>query len=744
MKRSNLRIAGIFTVIAVLSLVVVINVFVVTIGGVHMRSGTNILASKEGSQERQETLPARRGYIRDRNGSIIAQDQDTYTIKAVLSKDRTGAYAYVDNKEFTAAALAPILGMSEEEIMNYLNLQDQGVYETLLGEKGKGLTIEQKEAIEAIEYTPDPNKKYPGLPGIEFDKTTTRFYSPGKFASNLLGFANYDEEQQRIVGQIGIEAFQDAVLKGSDGLVTYQKDALGYKLPGTEKTEKAAVNGNDVYLTLDKDVQSALEVALQSTMEANGAERAWGVIMEVETGKILAWAGYPTFDLNKRNSESYVDLPSMYVFEPGSVMKPFAYAAAMDAGVYKGDDTVFTGRFCIAYDENGGLYRTSGPCEENGNINDAERAGWGTISFDDGLIRSSNTCIATLLTDYLSTDVFWDYLDKFGFFKQTGIEGLSQSEEFGIKNDKTPLDRVAAGFGQGSAVTTLQLMQAYTAIFNDGIMVRPYYIDKIVNPNTNEIIESGKTQYVYTDEQGQPVPVLKKETTEKILKLMEQIVEDPEKGTAHKYKIDGVSMVAKTGTGEIAKDGSYGDTVYTSSIMAASPADDPKIMMYYAFESSNYLYYSADYFKNAFMTALDAASINNAQPLKAVAYDNSYGSTYQEYTMPTLVNHTLQYANWKLDEMDVDRIIIGDGNQVVSQYPKMGTTIGTKQHAFVKTDGINYTMPDMTGWAYKDVQIFKELSGMSIEMTGQGVVVWQNLDAGTSIFADTEIKVTLD
>ena len=98
--------------------------------------------------------------------------------------------------------------------------------------------------------------------------------------------------------------YKRQVLKGSDGLVTYQKDALGYKLPGTEKTEKAAVNGNDVYLTLDKDVQSALEVALQSTMEANGAERAWGVIMEVETGKILAWAGYPTFDLNKRNIES--------------------------------------------------------------------------------------------------------------------------------------------------------------------------------------------------------------------------------------------------------------------------------------------------------------------------------------------------------------------------------------------------------------------------------------------------------
>lgn len=743
MKRSNLRIAGVLSVIALISLVIVINVFVVTIGGVHLRSGTNILVNKEGSQERQEILPARRGYIRDRNGSVIAQDQDTYTIKAVLSKDRTGAYAYVEDKEFTAAALAPILDMSEEDIMSYLNLQDQGVYETLLGEKGKGLTIEQKETIEAIEYTPDPNKKYPGLPGIEFDKTTTRFYSPGKFASNLLGFANYDEEQRRIVGQIGIEAYQDSALKGTDGLITYQKDALGYKLPGTEKTELAAVNGNDVYLTLDKDVQSALEVALQSTMDANGAERAWGVIMEVETGKILAWAGYPTFDLNKRNIESYVDLPSMYVFEPGSVMKPFVYAAAIDSGVYKGEDTVYTGRFCVAYDENGTLYRASGPCSENGNINDAERAGWGTISFDEGLIRSSNTCIATLLTDYLSTDIFWNYLDKFGFFKKTGIEGLSLSEEFGIKNDVQPLDRIAAGFGQGSAVTTLQLMQAYSAIFNDGIMVRPYYIDKIVNPNTNEIIESGTTQYVYTDAEGAPQAILKKETTDKILELMEQIVEDPEKGTAHKFKIDGVSMVAKTGTGEIAKNGSYGDTVYTSSIMAASPADDPKIMMYYAFESSNYLYYSADYFKNAFMTALDAASINNPAPMQAKALDNSYESIYAEYEMPTLINHTLQYANWKLDEMDVERVIIGDGNQVVAQYPKPRSIIGSKQHAFVKTNGINYTMPDMTGWAYKDVQIFKELSGMSIDITGQGVVVWQNLDAGTSIFTDTEIKVTL-
>ena len=117
----------------------------------------------------------------------------------------------------------------------------------------------------------------------------------------------------------------DEQLKGEDGLLVYQKDAIGYSLPGTEKIEKNAVNGNDVYLTINKEVQSALESALQSTLDENSATLAWGVVMEVKTGKILAYGGYPTFDLNKRDIESYLDIPSMYNFEPGSVMKPFTY-----------------------------------------------------------------------------------------------------------------------------------------------------------------------------------------------------------------------------------------------------------------------------------------------------------------------------------------------------------------------------------------------------------------------------------
>ena len=248
----------------------------------------------------------------------------------------------------------------------------------------------------------------------------------------------------------------DEQLKGEDGLLVYQKDAIGYSLPGTEKIEKNAVNGNDVYLTINKEVQSALESALQSTLDENSATLAWGVVMEVKTGKILAYGGYPTFDLNKRDIESYLDIPSMYNFEPGSVMKPFTYAAAIDSGVYKAEDTVYTGRYCIGYDANGQIYRQGGPCSEFGNINDANRDGWGTISFDEGLIRSSNTCIATLLVDYLNQDVFVDYLNKLGFFKPVGVEGMTNYEEAGWLNDGAEQDILSTGFGQSSAVTTLR------------------------------------------------------------------------------------------------------------------------------------------------------------------------------------------------------------------------------------------------------------------------------------------------
>ena len=736
---TNIKILVLFLSMILLGGIITFNVLFTTLTGIHLRSGINVLEAKSNFQQTTTTIVAKRGLIKDREGQTIAQNQETYKIVAVLSEDRIGDYAYVKDKEFTAKALAPILGMSEESILNYLKVD---AYQTYLGSKGSNLTIDQKKQIESIIYTPDiakPEKTIKGLPGIEFEKTVTRVYTPGKFSSTLLGFASYNSEQGRVVGQVGIEAYWDNELTGTNGKAISKKDGLGYTIPGTYQIVETATNGNDIYLTIDKDVQEALEVALEKTVSEIGAKNTWAIVMEVETGKILGYGGFPTYDLNSREEVLYFDMPSMFTFEPGSVMKPFPYAIAMEEGVYKGDALVETGKFCVAYNEDyTEIHRKSGDCSVSGNINDANRTGWGKITIDDGLLRSSNTVIATILTEYLKTGVFWEYVDKLGFFKQTGVEGLSQSEERGLKNNTYALDKLSFGFGQGSSVTALQLMQAYTAILNDGYEIKPYYIDKIVDASNN-IVYEGKTTYVHTDESNNPVRVFSSETCQQVMNLMKGVLQS-EIGTGQGYNIEGFDMIAKTGTGEIAVGGSYEDSLYTSSIMAAAPADDPKIMVYYAFQSPYVGTFDKSYFKSLFTAAYEAVGIKQTVTTdKDTNYEN-----WQEYEMPALKNHTVDYAINKLKDLAVHKIYIGDGNMVIDQYPSSKDLISTNQNIFIKTNSTNITLPNMINWSYKDVMIYKEMSGLNIICNGSGVVKSQSVSANTLVTNETEIIVTLE
>ncbi len=355
------------------------------------------------------------------------------------------------------------------------------------------------------------------------------------------------------------------------------------------------------------------------------------------------------------------------------------------------------------------------------------------------MLRSSNTCIATLLTEYLDKDVFWDYLDRLGFFKPTGIEGLSMSEESGIKNNTYELDKISIGFGQGSTVTPLQLMQAYTALFNDGIMVKPYYVDKIVDASKNTIYE-GKTTYVHTDEEGNPIRIYSDSTIKKITELMKGVIQDQNIGTGRSYNIEGLDMLGKTGTGEIAADGSYSSSIYTSNIMAAAPASDPKIMVYYGFQSKHVGDFDKSFYKNLFITAYEAAGIKKTETSDTpTSYDD-----WKEYTMPSLMNHTKDYVTKKLDGMNVYPIFIGDGDMIVDQYPKSKNSVVTNQNVFIKTNSTNIVMPNMINWSYKDVMLFKEMSGLNIECRGSGIVKSQSVTENTAVSVDTSIVVELE
>ena len=196
----------------------------------------------------------------------------------------------------------------------------------------------------------------------------------------------------------------------------------------------------------------------------------------------------------------------------------------------------------------------------------------------------------------------------------------------------------------------------------------------------------------------------------------------------------------KTGTGEIATENGYDASLYTNSVMLAAPADDPKVMVYYCFQSSNISNYSREPMKELMRTTLVAANITSQENTG----DEKTYSDWKQYSMPSLTNHSLSYAQKKLAEMAVNTVVIGNGTSIVKQYPQENQTIVSNQNIFLLSDGTAITMPDMTNWTKKDITAFWELTGISIQMEGSGRVVSQNVAKGTAIDTNSQISVKME
>lgn len=719
-KRSNQTIIKIVMINITCGFLLILNILYTMTFRVHFRSKENVMNYAYGS-ETSKILRAQRGKIMDRNGEIIAQDIDTYTIVAYLDKSRktvNNQPAYVVDANDTAEKLSPILEMSKEDILGILeNAQANNSYQTNFGIKGKNLSTTQKEAIDALE-----------IPGIEFEPSLDRYYPIGKFASHLIGYAKYHEAEKKIVGEMGAETYLNEYLSGEDGEERYQATANNTALPGTRHVTKPVKNGYDVYLTLDKNVQVALETLLQKTMDEFHAKRAWALMMEVETGKILGWSSYPTFDLNQKDIQEWINVPSMWQYEPGSVMKAITYAAAIDTGNYPENQTFVSGTFNLGIDENGQAYRANTYTKEYGKIQEAEGKDHGTITFDEGFKLSSNIAICELLTRYLPTSDFEKYLDKFGFFQPVNMKFIQES--FGKKTYQYPIEKLTTGFGQGSSVTAIQMMQAYTAILNDGKMMQPYYVEKIVDSQNQEVIEQFSPEV-----KAEPI---RKETADRVIDLMNLVMNEPG-GTGYtRYRMDDVRVIGKTGTGQISQNGSYSNSMYINSVMAAAPYKDPKVMMYWVFESPNYKYFTGDLFKEAFRQGLIATGVSGEK-----VENPNESDVKKEFIMPYLQNHTKQFSENKLKGHHVNIHYLGNGSTIVSQYPKPNESVMEGQNVFLLTNESTYTMPDMRGWSRKDIMTFADLTNLPITMDGYGFVYEQNIQAGTVIEKESEIVVHL-
>lgn len=725
-KQTNHKIRIIFIVMICVSSVMIANILYTMTTHHHLWSQQDVLDSQIRSSIVNTTIEADRGKIYDRNGNVIAQEIPAYTVVAYLDDslvDENGDPDYVSDPQKTAKALKKILpDIDEDQVKSILkNAISNDLVQTELGGGTKRL---DKEVMEEIRKA--------NIPGIDFVEATKREYPSSPFASNLIGFAAYDEDEQRIAGKIGLEQTLDEYLSGQDGQVQYQQRVNGNLLPGTLNVYKEAVDGDDVILTIDSNLQSIVETQLQKTMADNNAIDAWAIVVEVETGKILAWGNYPTFDQNHPTDiPNYLNDITQMNLEPGSVMKPFVYATAIDTGVYPAGQSYTAGSFTYTQDETGKIIRVA-----NGTntgypvINDALGENFGVITFEQGLAFSSNIAICELLANYVNYDQFSAYLDKFGFYEYVDIPYVA--EEKGKKNIETASDYLSTGFGQASSLTILQLIQAYTAIFNDGKMMRPYVVDEIVDPHTGDVVEKFEPEVV-----GEPISA---ETAAKVRELMAGVMADG--ATGDRFKIDGVDIIGKTGTGEIYNEDTheYDKNVYTSSVMGAAPGNDPKIMVYWGMKSANYIGYSAEPFQTIMQAALIANAVNGTSQNQAPAE----GDTWATYTMPSLVNHSLDYANSKMSDKNVKLIVIGDGNTVIDQFAKEGQTVYSYDRVFLLTNGNTITMPDMTGWTRKDITAFWQLTGIGIQTSGYGKVTAQNIEAGTPINTDSDVQVTLE
>ena len=680
-------------IVAFLLVAAIIKLFYVAVS--NTVDGVNLTKFASSRNEKTKILYASRGNIYDNNGDSLALSVNSYKLIAYLDSKRTSNInnpQHVVDKQSTAKALAPILNMEEEKILEYLN---KDAYQVEFGAKGKNLTEIIKKQIDDLE-----------LPGIDFIESTQRYYKMNNFASYIIGYAKVQEDGS-IKGELGLEGYYDEELSGTDGYITYESDAYGYPLPNVPSVSVAAVSGNDLHLTIDSNIQLITENAIADLSENYEFDFALISVVDAKTGAIVASSTNPSFDPNNLNTlTEYLNPLVSYTYEPGSTMKIFSWASAIEEGLYNSEELYTSGSIKVA----------------DVTISDFNKVGWGNITFDRGFAYSSNVG-ATLLAQKLGKDRLYDYYTKYGFGKKTGIE-LS-AEVAGDINFNWESEVATASFGQGITVTPIQMLQALTIVANDGVMLKPYLVSKIVGENGNIIYEKTKTEI------GK---VLSKSTTDKMKELMYLANYD---GLSNMWQPTNVKMLIKTGTAQIPStkggylDGQY-DCIY--SLAGIFPDDDPQYIIY---ASVKRIIGTQRNFANVVTKVVDEiasyANLNNK--------DND--TKDKVVTLEQYRSQKTEDIKNKLMTSNLEVVILGSGSYIINQYPDANTKVVQGSKVFLVTNKNDYVMPDLSNYSLSQVATFAKLAGIDYSYTGYGYVSQQSIEKD-SLINGQSLQVTLE
>ena len=473
-----------------------------------------------------------------KRGEIFLKDKNEFYSVAV-NKETKMAFAVpkeIENPEEAAWRIAKALNLDENEIKSKLSKSDD-IYEVLKHR----LTDEEITIIEGL-----------NLKGVYLSDDIFRYYPAGELAAQVLGFVGWKGES--LGGRYGIENYFDKELSGQEGTLFQYRDNAGRWIPTGVKELTPAQNGQDLVLTVDRIIQYAAEKVLKGAIAKFGADRGTVIVMDPPTGRILAMANYPGFDPNnyqKEDLESFRNIAVSDSYECGSVFKTFTLASAIDDGKINSNTT----------------YTDTGEVKEAGyTIKNSDFKANGLQTMTEVLEKSLNTG-AIHAEKLLGNNNFTEYTKRFGFGEITGIDlpGESAGNISNLKNLNRDINFFTASFGQGITVTPIQLISAYNAIANGGVLMKPQIVEKITD-------NQGKIEEINPQEIRK---VISQNANNEISQILVSVVD---KGHGKPAGVPGYAVAGKTGTAQIASRNSkgYEEGKNIGSFVGFAPADKPQ------------------------------------------------------------------------------------------------------------------------------------------------------------------------
>ena len=700
--------------------ILIFGFLIIRIFWIQFINGSSLKEKAYRQQTSSTIISPKRGTIYDLNGKALAisENVDTISINPSKISDK--------NKELVAKSLSDIFELDYDETLKKVNSSSS--VETIAKKVENGKVNELQTWMSANKISV----------GINIDDDTKRYYPYNELASQVIGFCGTDNQ-----GLAGLEASYDNILTGRSGKIITTTDLNNSEISDNHTTYVEAEDGSDVYLTIDVNIQTIIEKYISKAVKDKKCEFATAIAMEPSTGNVISMASYPNYNLNapfepntkdlKKNWDSLTSqeksniLNKMWrnknisdLYEPGSTFKTLISSIALEEDIAETDTK--KDFYCKGYED---IYGTKIRC-------------WSTKSHGSETLTQAlaNSCNPAFmqLGKRIGVDILYKYFDAFGLFNTTGISLPGESNSIFFEKDSVgPVELATMSFGQRFEITPLQLITAVSSLANNGNLMKPQIVSKVVNNTTKETTSTEPTKIRQ---------VVSEETADAVIKMMEAVVTD---GTGKKGAVKGYSIAGKTGTSEAKVGSNEGNTL---SYIAIAPSENPQLVLLVVLYNTP----TTDSHGSTVAGPIVSDILGKVLPYLGVASDQAnINSSDNKVSVPNVTNKTIAEAEKILKNAGFTTSISFEGDKnstlVSTQVPTAKTTVTKNSVIILYTENnstrTSVTVPNLKGMSLSKAKKTLQSKNLNINYTGSGLIVSQDIKSGTSVEEGTIINVTL-